>query len=319
MNKRILVTGATGFIGRALCHALLEKGYVVRIAVRSEMKTAGVCGQVETCVIPDIGQNTVWDEALKDIDIVVHLAARAHIIKGSAGNSLSEYESVNTDGAVRLAMSASKTGVKRVIYISTVKVNGERTKEKPFKEDDVPLPEDAYAISKWKAEVALQKISAETGLELVILRFPLVYGPYVKANFLRLLNWVKKDIPIPLAFIQNKRSLVYVRNAADAIISCFNHSKAAGEVFLVSDGQDVSTPELMRLISTAMNKKARLLPFPLVFLKTIARLTGKFPEIERLTSSLCVDSNKIRNLLEWKAPFTVEQGVLETVKWYNSI
>ena len=313
--SKILVTGAAGFVGKALCQILIKNKYEVIGAVRSVEKRSLLPTEVEICVLGDIGPHMEWAEALNSVDTIVHLASRVHVMHEISPDSLSEYRKVNVSGTEGLANMAAMSGVRRMIFLSTIKVNGERGW---FREDDLPAPEDHYAISKWEAEQILYKIAAENGLEIVIIRIPLVYGPGVKANFLRLLNMTNKNIPLPLSLINNKRSMIYIGNLVDAIIRCIEYPDAANQTFLVSDGQDISTPDLIRMIAKAMGKKARLIPFPLPLLKAVGQLFGKSPEIERLTGSLCIDSSKIREVLGWKPPYTMEESIRETVKWYQN-
>lgn len=313
---RVMVTGANGFVGKALCRTLSRKGYIVRGSLRTKDKFAEIPYCTEHFAVGEVDANTDWSETLNKVDIVIHLASRVHVMQDTSINPLDEYKSINTDGTKRLAEMAVKAGVWRLIFLSTIKVNGEQTTHQPFIEDDLLYPQDPYAISKWEAELALKLISAETGLEVVILRLPLVYGPNVKANFLRLLKWVNKGVPLPLAMVNNKRSLIYLGNLVDAISLCIVHPSAAGQTFLVSDGQDISTPDLIRMIAKAMGKMPRLLPIPSALLKTLGKIAGKNPEIERLINSLQINSSKIRNLLSWKPPYTMEEGISKTVKWY---
>jgi len=313
-----LVTGANGFIGHTLCSTLAKKGHAIRGAFRSPENCIEYKNYVDCVAVGDIGPDTDWTQALSGIDIIVHLVAKVHVLQKSSVNQLDDYRKVNTKGTERLADMAAKAGVKRFVFMSTVKVNGEWTKDKLFTETDLPHPEDPYAISKWEAEEALLKISKETGLEVVILRPPLVYGPGVKANFLRLLQLVDRNIPLPFQNINNRRSFIYIGNLVDAIIACCSNPNAKGETFLVSDNEDISTPDLIRMIALAMNKKNRLFPFPQSLLRMIGALAGKKEELDRLFSSLCVDSRKIRKVLNWNPPFSMKEGIHETVKWYIS-
>ena len=290
---------------------LLADGYQVRGAVRGAAQMTVLPSGVEGVMVGDISPETNWSDALAGIEGIVHLAARVHVMNDTAYDPLSEYWQVNVAGTEHLAKIAVKAGVKRFIYISSVKVNGDG-REAPYTEEDKEGPLDPYGVSKWEAEKLLRKIAYETGLEVVILRPPLVYGPGVKANFLRLLKLVKWGIPLPLASIKNCRSMIYVGNLVDAIITCLAHPKAAGEIFLVSDGRDLSTSELNRLMAQAMGRKACLLPFPPSLLKIMGKLTGMSVEIERVVGSLCVDSSKIRVMLGWKPQFTVEEGIRKT-------
>lgn len=269
--------------------------------------------------VGDIGPKTDWTEALEGLYAVVHLAARVHVMRETAADSLSEFRRVNVEGTARLGRMAASAGVKRMIYISSIGVNGKSTQGHPFTEEDAPNPYDPYTISKWEAEQALRQASKDTGLEIVILRPPLVYGPCAPGNFGRLMGLVQTGLPLPLGSVKNIRSFIYISNLVDAIVTCVSHPRAANETFLVSDGQDISTPEFIRMIAFAMGNKPRLLPFPPALLKVLGKFVGKSEEIERLIGSLFVDNSKIRNLLNWKPPFTTEEGIEETVKWYKSL
>lgn len=314
----VLITGASGFIGQALCKGMASKGWQVRGTVRSIEQAASLPAGVEVVQIESIGPDTDWsDDALAGVDTVVHLAARVHVMREASGDSLTEYRKVNTEGTARLARMAADAGVKRFVFLSTVKVNGEMTGDVPFSESDIPKPEGYYAISKWEAELILHRIVQETRLEVVILRLPLVYGPGVKANFLRLMNLVARRIPLPLAHVNNRRSLIYLGNLADAIVTCIIHPKAAGQTYMMSDGQDISTPDLIRMIAGSMGKKAKLFPCPLSLLKMIGKITGKSSEVERLIGSLRIDSAKIRRELSWTPPYTIEEGITKTVLSYK--
>ena len=294
--KRILITGANGFIGRNLCVYLKEKGYCVLGAVRNNVRD--VPGVDEYILVGDINESTDWQEALAGVDVVVHLAGRVHIMRDSAVEPVEAFRKVNVLGTERLAQMAANAGARRFIFISSVKVNGK----------------DAYGVSKMEAEQVLASVAAETELEVVILRLPLVYGPGVKANFKSLIKLSGSGLPLPFKGVNNRRSFLYVGNLVDAIVTCIQHPKAAGETFLLSDGQDVSTPDLIKMIACAMNKKAILFSLHPGILKALCRVAGKTEELEKLTGTLLVDSSKIRNLLGWKPPFTLEEGVRETVK-----
>lgn len=249
---KALVTGATGFVGKALCAGLSASGYGVVPAVRCNS------GLPHEMVVGNLDASTDWRSALSGCDAVVHLAARVHVMDDTSQNPLALYRETNTEATLNLARRAAQAGVKRFIFISTIKVNGEG-RDEPYRETDAPAPKDAYAISKWEAEQGLQRIARETGLEVVILRPPLVYGPGVKANFLRLMRTVEKGWPLPLGAIRNRRSLLYLGNFVDAIRLCVEHPAAAGQTFLVDDGQPVSTPDLIRAVAHAMGRPARLL------------------------------------------------------------
>lgn len=307
----VLVTGATGFVGQALCDSLKCRDWRVRRAVRSRVAASEF-------VVHDIGPNTGWRGALEGIDCVVHLAARTHVIDDNSRDTMDAYRWINVAGTITLARAAAMHGAKRFVYLSSIKVNGERTSGHPFTERDTPCPEDAYGISKYEAEQALWQIARETGLEVVILRPPLVYGPGVKANFLQLMHVCARRIPLPLASIENSRSLIYLGNLVDAIAICMQHPLAGGKTFLLGDSEDVSTPELARRISAALGVRPRLLPFPPAGLGWGSALFGRKAQWERLSSSLQINSTAIRNELEWRPPYTMAQGLAATARWYHS-
>ena len=315
--KTVLVTGANGFIGSILCNRLVVEKWNVSGTVRSAENYSLVQG-VKSVIIGDVSAATDWGADLQGIDTVVHLAARVHVMKDSSVEPLQAYREVNVQGTERLARQAADRGVKRFIFLSTVKVNGEENR-KAYTESDRPSPMDSYGISKMEAELKLRKIAAETGMAVVILRPPLVYGPGVKANFLKLLQTVDRRMPLPFAGVKNQRSLIYVDNLVDAIVSCVLHPNAPGQTFLVSDGKDVSTPELIRMIAAALQKQPRLFRFPALALYIVGRLTGKGPAVDRLIGSLTVDTGKIKNELGWTAPFTLEEGLQNTAFWYKRI
>ena len=309
-----LVTGANGFVGYALTRTLSAKNNVVA-ALRSFNTDESLITQL---LIKDINAPLDWFIAISKIDVVIHLAARVHVIDELSSDPLYDFLEVNLYGTLNLAKYAAKSGVKRFVYISSVKVNGEYTEHKPFDEDDSANPHDAYAVSKWRAEQALRQLSKEIQMEIVIIRPPLVYGSGVKANFLRLLKLVNKSIPMPLACIRNQRSMIYVGNLVDAIITCATHPKAANQTYLVSDGESVSTPQLIRNIAQASGKRVLLLPFPISMMKFLAKLFGKSAAVDRLTQSLVIDSSKIRRELDWTPPFTMTQGLKATADWYKN-
>jgi UDP-glucose 4-epimerase len=312
---KVFVTGGSGFIGRALCREAIARGHSIRTVVRSMGKAAILPKEIEIFEIDSISANTDWTHLLKEIDFVVHLAAAVHVTDRSS-RTFSDLRNVNVAGTERLAMSAVRAGVKRFIYISTAKVHGEE-RQTPYQEEDMPAPEDDYSISKWKAEQNLRKTATGTSLEFVILRPPLVYGPAVKANFLKLMNLVETRIPLPFKQIQNRRSMIYVGNLVDIIITCLSNPRASGQTFLVSDDHDTSTPDLITSIASAMGIKPILFPLPPALLNSICKLLGKGDEIEKLIGSLCVDINKVKSLLSWKPPFTFEEGIRETVKFFK--
>lgn len=317
MTKQcVLVTGANGFIGSALCAELVHREYSVHGVVRELSRSIELRCEITT--VGDIGSDTDWSRSLIGVDAIVHLAARVHVMQDTATDPLAEFRKVNVFGTERLAREAARAGVRRFVYVSSIKVNGESTDAHSgdFTEKNAPNPQDPYGVSKWEAEQAMHCVAQETGLEVVIVRPPLVYGPGVGANFLRLLRFVRKGVPLPFGAINNQRSLVYVGNLVDAIITCLEHPTAASQTYLISDGEDVSTPELIRRIAHALGRPARLLPVPPALLRVAGRLTGKSAEVDRLLDSLVIDSSKIRRGLGWKPPFTMEQGLQETADWY---
>ncbi len=312
------MTGATGFVGRSLHETLSDTGYGVRRAVRSaERSTKGSPGAGETVEVGDIGPDTVWGPALNGAGSVVHLAARVHVMRESAGDPLAEFRRVNVAGTERLAREAAAAGARRLVYVSSVKVNGESTPERPFTEKDEPDPQDPYGVSKFEAEKVLQTVSEETGIEVVVLRPPLVYGPGVRANFLSLMRLVDRGLPLPLGAVDNRRSLIYVGNLAGAIVAALERPEAAGETFLVSDGEDVSTAGLVRKLASALGRPARLLPVPPALMLTAGKVTGKSDAVGRLVGSLAVDSGRIRRRLGWQPNHTLDEGLSETAAWFK--
>lgn len=319
-SPRVLVTGASGFVGRAVCSALISSGYSIVVAGRTK-STLAQLQQIGGKDIPavevgDISALTDWTQALEEVDAVIHLAARVHMMKDCATNPLAEFHKVNVEGTARLAHQASRLGVRRFIFISTVKVNGESTTNKPFDEQDPPHPVDPYAFSKYEAEELLRQLATVTGMEVVILRPPLVYGEGVGANFLRLLKLVERGIPLPLASVNNRRSLLYLGNLVDAITTCLIDPRAAGETFFVSDGCDISTPELIRRIALFSGCKTSLWPFPVSVLRSVAKLAGSSVGT-RLLDSLTVDCRKIREKLDWQPPYSLDDGIGNTVRWHR--
>ena len=307
---RVLVTGVSGFVGQALLSALNAKNYEVVGVSRS----AFYLGSNRTYT-----SSEVYDEALnvmQGCDVVIHLAARVHVMNDELANPLNEYLAINLHDTLKLAEHAASVGVKRFVYVSSIKVNGEFTEGEPFSELCESNPQDPYAISKWKAEQALMDLSKHKELEVVIMRPPLVYGTNVKANFLSLLQVVNKCIPLPVGNIKNKRSMIYVSNLVDALIVCATHQNAAGKTYLVSDGEDVSTPDLIKKLAKALNKPCWIFPFPISVINFLAGFVGKSATVDRLTQSLVVDSSKIREELDWQPPYTMEQGLKVTAEWY---
>lgn len=310
--SNLLITGANGFIGRALISKLaLQTNYFIRASVRK--KTIQFPRQIEVFENMEASSNTNWADALRDIDVVIHLLARVHVMHDKVANPLLEYRNINVNATIALAKLAAKQGIKRFIFLSTVKVNGESTSNKPFNEFDLPHPQDAYAISKWEAEEALKKISKDTGMELVIIRSPLAYGPNVKANFLKMIQYVKRGIPLPLGAIQNKRSLIGIDNLVDFIVTIICHPKAANHTFLISDDEDISTTDLLRRIGKHIGKPARLIPLHPRILSFLLTILGRQDFGDRLLGSLEVDITKAKKLLAWSPPKTLDEGLRATV------
>ena len=311
-----LVTGGTGFVGRALCARLVAEGFLVRASVRAPASGLGLSSGMEAVTTGDLAPDTRWEEALSGVDVVFHLAARVHMMRETAPDPEPEYRRVNVAATEHLARRAAAARVRRFIFVSTTKVLGEG-RDAPYSDADPPAPEDAYGRSKWEAEKVLQSVSAETGLHVIVVRPPLVYGPGVKANFLRLLKAVDRGLPLPFGSIRNRRSLVLVDNLADALRSCAMAPLAGNRTFLVSDGEDVSTAELARRMARALGRPARLLPVPPSLLRAGARLLGRGSAAERLTGSLTVDSRGIREALDWRPPFDLDTGLARTAEWYR--
>jgi nucleoside-diphosphate-sugar epimerase len=299
------VTGANGFVGRAVVAHLTQKGHRVRSLLRT-------CSQAapDRVVVGHIGANTAWSEALQGLDCVVHCAARVHVMNDAAVDPLAAFREVNRDGSLRLAQQAALAGVRRLLFLSTVKVHGESTRPGQAATAADPVnPQDPYSVSKWEAEQALWTEAARTGLEVVIVRPPLVYGPGVQANMERLRRMVARGLPLPLGGITNRRSLVSLDNLVDLIAVCAEHPQAPGHTFLVSDGEDLSTPALVRAMARAMHRPARLLPIPPSWLRLAGHLTGRSAEIDRLMGSLQIDQAATRARLSWAPPVSVDQGL----------
>lgn len=314
--NRVLVIGANGFVGKKLCKLLEHRGYEVRVALRKLMPNGELSDyeQVETGelgALPNFMDK--WKSALDNIDYVVHLAARVHVMNETSANPLAQFRAINTEATVCIAKQAAALGVKRFIYVSSIKVNGEATAGSPFVADDIAKPMDDYAVSKAEAEAQLQNISLHSAMQVVCVRPPLIYGPGVRGNFLRLIKLVEKGLPLPLAMIKNNRSMVSVGNMVDLLECCIRHPQAAGEIFLVSDGISLSTPELICKLADCLDVPARLFPVPLSLLKLAGKITGQSSTISRLCGSLEVDITKTRERLGWQPPQSVEAGIREAI------
>ena len=307
----VLVTGANGFVGSALVLKLAEiETGIVRIAVRKSTRLFPK--RVEIFENLELADSTDWTDALKNIDVVIHCAARAHLLKDNASDPLTEFRKVNTVGTLSLAQQAAKAGVKRFIFISSLGVNGAETFTKPFLADDTPLPHSPYAQSKFEAERGLSELSEKTKMSVVVIRPPLVYGSNAPGNFGALMRIVKKRIPLPLGRVTNKRSFVFLDNLIDLISLCVVHPNAANQIFLISDDEDLSTTQLLEKMGKVFNKRAMLLPVPVGLLNTAAKLVGKAKVAQQLLGSLQVDIQKTKSLLGWTPPFSVDEGLRKT-------
>lgn len=308
----VLLTGASGFIGRAIVDRLSinsEHHLVAGSRKDFQVQHAGI----RRSHIPDLGSEGNWSDVLANMEVVIHSAARAHIMNDQSVDPLTEYRKVNVDGTLCLARQAAMAGVRRFIFISSIKVNGEEKPcGQPYTAADSPAPQDPYGISKMEAEQGLRSIAQESGMEVVIIRPVLVYGPGVKANFRSMMSWLKKGVPLPLGAIKNKRSLVSVDNLVDLIVVCIDHSAAANQIFLVSDDEDLSTTEMLKRLGDALGKPARLIPVPSACLALGGALLGKHAVIQRLCGSLQVDIRHTCETLDWHPPVSVNEGFRRT-------
>lgn len=309
----VAITGASGFVGQRLFVDLSARDHVLVGIGRRQ-------SPLITRVVADVGAHADWTSALEGVEVVVHCAARAHVMHERATDSLPLYRAVNVEGTRRLAEQAARFGVRRLVYVSSVKAAGERsTPGRPLKVSDAPVPEDAYGVSKREAELALLEVGAATGLETVIVRPPLVYGPGVKGNFFLLMTAIAQRWPLPLGSLDNKRSMVSLANLTDFISLCVESPVAAGRTFFVSDGEDLSTAGLSRRIGAALGRPAQLFPVPATVLSMLSMLVRKSAEIERLVGTLQIDSTDARRSLAWSPPQTVDQGLSETADWFRSL
>jgi nucleoside-diphosphate-sugar epimerase len=309
----ILVTGANGFLGQAIIKKLNGKSKMVRGTIRAPKEL--LFDGIEYVSVGELDANTDWSTVLRGVNVIIHTAARVHVMHEISADALTDFRDVNVDGTMKLARQAAKIGVKRFVYISSIKVNGECSQRyHPFTEDDKPEPVDSYAISKLEAENALFTLAKKTQMEVVIIRPPLVYGPDVKANFLSMMKWLNKGIPLPFGAIHNKRSLVALDNLVDLIITCIDHPAAANQVLLVSDGEDLSTTELLSRVAFSLGKKPRLLPVNQQLLEFGLKLVGKKKLTQRLCGSLQIDISKAKKLLNWTPPISVDEGLRRTAE-----
>lgn len=317
-GSRVLVTGATGFIGQRLCRTLVEQGFIVRQAIRRPPRQDGdECGgPFESVVIGEINETTDWSDGLRDVSGVIHLAGRAHVMREHHADTLSVYRQVNVAGTSALAKAAIGSGVKRFVFVSSIKVNGESSDDRFFTASDPPAPKDAYGRSKWEAEQELQRIATDTKLEVAIVRPPLVYGPGVKGNLLKLMHWVERGLPLPLGACKNMRSLIGLDNLVDLLVRCISDQRAVGQIFLAGDGEDMSSSELVRRLARAMKKKPSLIAVPPALLRLSARTVRKQGLYDRLCGSLRVDSGHAREVLGWTPPSSVDEELLRMTEWF---
>lgn len=317
--KKLLLTGASGFVGRAVLDRLHKDGrFEPVIAVRSALPDLPVTIKCVRMAVIDAASD--WREAVTDCAVVVHCAARVHVMNDASADPLAEFRRVNVEGTLQLARQAAQAGVKRFVFVSSIKVNGEGTRRgAPYTADAEPAPADPYGISKMEAEQALRLLAAQTGMDVVIIRPTLVYGPGVKANFFNMMNWLCKGIPLPFGAIHNQRSLVALDNLVDLILTCSEHPAAANETFLVSDGEDLSTAQLLRRMAAALGTPVRLMPVPVWMLESGAALLGRKALSQRLCGSLQVDIDKTQRLLGWTPPVSVDQALSWTARHFLQV
>lgn len=308
---RVLVTGATGFVGRAIVGNLAETGTTVRAATRGQPVTNP---RAESVKVGDLEPGADWSAAVAAVDVVVHAAARVHVMRDAAADPMSEFRRVNVGGTLALARQAAAAGASRFVFLSTIKVNGEATRpDRPFRADDAPRPVDPYGCSKREAEEALRALGETSGMEISIIRPVLVYGPGVKGNFRTMIGWVRKGIPLPFDAIDNRRSFVALDNVVDLVATCVRHPAAANRTFLVSDGDDISTPALLRRVGAAMGRPARLFAVPPSILRVAGAATGRTAEVQRLCGDLQVDIRPTREVLGWRPVVRMSDALRDAV------
>jgi nucleoside-diphosphate-sugar epimerase len=311
---RVLVTGANGFVGSALAGALFHGGTPVSGTVRRGDQVGNHDLGVELISIGEVGPDTDWSSALRDIEVIVHLVARTHVMRSYGDDDLRLYRRINVGGTRRLAEQAAQKGVRRFVFVSSIKVNGERTSDRPFRSSDPPSPEDAYGISKREAEEVLADVATRHDMETVVVRPPLVYGPGVRGNFRRLVGLVARGWPLPFGSVGNRRSMIGLDNLVDLLVRCVESPRARGQTFLACDSESLSTPQLIRSIAVATGRPARLFPTPVGVLRMLGGIAGRLEEVGRICDSLEVDARATRELLEWEPAVSVHDGVRETVE-----
>jgi nucleoside-diphosphate-sugar epimerase len=309
----VLVTGANGFVGRRLCELLARRGYAVRAALRPDATAPP--GVTEIRRIADLGPGTEWAAAVAGVDAVIHLAAKAHVV--DRPHDEGEYQRINGEGTRHLAQAAAAAGVRRFVYLSSIKVYGDHPDAAAFRLEDPPRPTDVYGRSKLAGETHLNDVAAASALQAVIVRPPLVYGPGVRANFLRMLRWVDRELPLPLGAVRNSRSLVALDNLCDFLAHSLVHPQA--RTWLVSDGEDVSTPELIRRLALAMQRRVRLVPVPPFVLRAAGAMTGRSADVTRLLGSLTLASAASHEAMGWQPPLSMSRALAETVRWYLDV
>ena len=321
---RILVTGSDGFVGRALAPALAARGHAVRCALMDPLEHSNAHDPeailalrgLDCAVVGDIGPETQWSEALDGIDTIIHLAGRAHVVRETSPDPMAEFQRVNTAATTRLAHAAADAGVRRMVFVSSIGVHGSVNRGAPFTESSPIAADKDYAVSKWEAECALRDLASSTSFEVVVVRPPLVYGPCVRGNFRRLLDWAYKGWPLPLGGIRNKRTFIALENLVDALALCAIHPDAPGHAFVVGDDASVSTPELIRKLAKHLGRPYRLVPVPEAMLRLPAQMLGRGEDAERILGSLEVDARGIRETLGWRPPVTLDTGLAVMCDWY---
>lgn len=311
-DRTILVTGANGFIGAAVCKEAIARGAAVHAAVRATRAPA-IPGST-TFAVGEVGPQTDWSQALVECDTVIHLAGRAHVLREHSADPMAEFRRINVAGTLALASQAARAGIQRFIFISSIGVNGAQTQGQPLTADAPPAPHSPYALSKHEAEQGLWNTARQTGMPTLVIRPPLVYGPGAPGNFATLLRWLRTGLPLPLGAIQNQRSLVALDNLVDLVLTCVDYAAAPGHTYLVSDGEDLSTTELLRRLAQAMHRPARLWPVPQPWLKRAAQLLGRNAAYQSLCGSLQVDMSGTQRQLDWRPPVSVNEGLRRAVQ-----